>query len=124
MDNRRDCIRCVLPGISLEPTLCAETVDVSETGLAWRTTHAHELGDTISLDAPALFEALGLSPRSIEIQVCDVAALEDGQFRVGARFVRPPDMFSIALRRTVLRLQRQGKELAYDVVDVLVMPHA
>jgi hypothetical protein len=123
MRNRRECIRCALLGITLEPSLHAETVDVSETGLAWRSPHALVPGDVVTIEAPAFFEALGLPARRVQMQVRDLHYLGDAQYRVGARFIAPPDTFVMALRRAVLRLQRQGQELKDHVVDVLVMPH-
>jgi hypothetical protein len=123
MRNRRDCIRCALLGVTLEPSQHGDTLDVSETGLAWRSPEPLVAGDLVTIDAPALFEALELPVRRIDVQVRDLAELPDGQFRIGARFVAPPDAFVAALRRAVLRLQRQGQELGDHVVDVLVMPH-
>lgn len=123
MRNRRQCIRCALTGVSLEPSTHGETLDVSETGIAWLSPEPYIPGDVITLDAPALGEALGLPGHRLVARVRDLAEVDESHWRIGAELVAPSERVAVGLRRAVLRLQRQGQELGDHVVDVLVLPH-
>jgi hypothetical protein len=123
MRNRRECIRCALTGVSLEPSTHGETLDVSETGIAWLSPEPYIPGDVITLESPALSEALGLPGHRLVARVRDLAEVDETHWRIGAELVAPSEKTAVALRRTVLRLQRQGHELGDHVVDVLVLPH-
>lgn len=123
MRNRRDCIRCALVGVPLEPAPHGETLDVSETGLAWISPEPFLPGEVVSLDSPALQAALELPGQTLTARVRDLADAPDGRFRIGAEIVAPTEALVVALRRAVLKLQRQGDELDSHVVDVLVLPH-
>lgn len=121
--NRRDCIRCALLGVPLEPSPHGETLDVSETGIAWVSPRPMVPGELVYIESPALFDALQLPWGRIQARVRSLAQYEHGQWRIGAVFVAPSDRMAIALRKAVLKLQRHGAELDSHVVDVLVLPH-
>lgn len=124
MPNRRECIRCELLGVSLEPSLHGETLDISETGIAWVSEVPFNQGETAMVESPALFDTLDLPWAPIEVRIRDLAQLDEEHWRIGAEFVAPHTRIVVALRRALLRLQRQGNELDSHVIDVLVLPHA
>lgn len=124
MWNRRECIRCELLGVPLEPSPVGETVDVSETGIAWISGVPFIRGEVVRLESPALFDALELPWTPIAVRVRDLEQLDDDHWRIGAEFIAPTNGTVVALRRAMLRLQRQGNELDSHIVDVLVLPHA
>lgn len=106
----------------MEPCARGETLDVSESGLAWVSPEPLVPGDRLVLDAPAVEALLELPHRRPELVVCDLEEAEAGRYRVGARFVAPPDALVVALRKAMLRLQRGGAELDSHVVDVVALP--
>ena len=121
MRNRRECVRCSLVGISLEPAPHGETLDVSEGGLAWISSEPFVPGEVVTIEAPALFEALGLPVQRIQARVRDLEFVDGDHYRIGAALVAPSERVVMALRRAVLNLQRKGDELDSHVVDMLIM---
>ncbi len=106
----------------MEPFAHGESMDVSETGLSFVATEPLLPGERVSVEAPALFQALDLRTQKLDAVVRELDDTDDGRFRIGVAWVAPAERVVVALRRAVLKLQRRGDELDSQVVDWISLP--
>jgi hypothetical protein len=109
--NRRAHYR--LP-LSVKATLLAdaETLDISEGGLAMMTNQIYHLGDTGRVDIRSLLGDMDEGARGFAFEIVSVKTLKSGPYRyaIGARFVDLSDDAKRRLKEAIELIEPTGEE--------------
>lgn len=103
--NRRQFVRGSILDISLAPFPGGRGVDLGEGGISWRTKEPQEPGEIIVIEAPALFEAVGITSRTLRCRVLYAVPIGMGEYRVGGALIGLDEHARDAIRRYVLTRQ-------------------
>ena len=85
--DRREFPRIPIEGVNLEPQPGGKCVDLSQSGIAWRTKSPPNVGDVVVLEADELFALIGLEEVSLRTRVVYVNPVGLGYHLVGAAFI-------------------------------------
>ncbi len=106
--NRRQFVRGSILDTSLSPSPGGRGIDLGEGGICWRTREPPGEGDIVVIEAPELFEVVGITERTLRCRVVYSVELGLGFHRVGGALVGLSEGVRHAVRRYVLEKQARN----------------